>query len=206
MTTIPASKSPGERRGRAVAAKPATGLPEERSAAAVPARSNGRHAHASQPPPATWYSAKAQRAERHLLLVDLYRADPMDRVELVKTGVPAAGFVVLASNMNMPKERLASTLGLARATVDRKIRENKVLSPDESSRVLGMASLVGQVQSMVAESGRTQDFDAGAWVSNWLEQPVPALGGRRPAELMDTSEGQAIVSRLVAQMQSGAYA
>jgi putative toxin-antitoxin system antitoxin component (TIGR02293 family) len=146
------------------------------------------------------------RQKPQLRLVDVYRADPMDRVALVKSGVPAAEFVGLASTMGMPKERLASTLGLARATVDRKIRDNKLLSPDESSRVLGMASLVGQVQSLVAESGEPQGFDVGAWVSGWLERPVPALGGRRPAELMDTSEGQAIVSRLVAQMQSGAYA
>ena len=144
--------------------------------------------------------------QQHLKLVAIYRADPMDRVTLVKAGVPAADFVELASDMKMTKERLASTLGLARATVDRKIRDNKVLSPDESSRLLGMASLVGQVQSLVAESGQAQDFDAGAWLSDWLERPVPALGGRRPAELMDTPEGQGIVSRLVAQMQSGAYA
>jgi putative toxin-antitoxin system antitoxin component (TIGR02293 family) len=130
----------------------------------------------------------------------------MDRVAMVKTGVPAADFVVLAAHMCIPKERLAFTLGLARATVDRKVRDNKVFSPDEGSRVLGMASLIGQVQSMVAESGRVPGFDAGAWVSNWLEQPVPALGGRRPAEFMDTPEGQGIVSQLVAQMQSGAYA
>ena len=150
--------------------------------------------------------AKVSVAAPKLHLIDVYLADPMDRVALVKTGVPAADFVALASDLRMPKERLASTLGLARATVDRKIRDNKLLSPDESSRMLGMASLIGQVQSLVAESGEPQGFDAGAWVSHWLEQPVPALGGRRPAELMDTSEGQAIVSRLVAQMQSGAYA
>ena len=149
---------------------------------------------------------KTSRTTRELKLVELYQADPMDRVALVKAGVPATEFVELASNLKMTKERLASTLGLARATVDRKIRDKKLLSPDESSRLLGMASLVGQVQSLVAESGRPQGFDAGAWVSNWLDQPVPALGGRRPAELMDTPEGQGIVSRLVAQMQSGAYA
>ncbi len=35
---------------------------------------------------------------------------------------------------------------------------------------------------------------------------MAALGGKRPADLMDTAEGQAIVSNLVARMQSGAYA
>ena len=34
---------------------------------------------------------------------------------------------------------------------------------------------------------------------------TPALGGQRPAELMDTPEGQGIVFQLVARMQSGAY-
>ena len=202
VSMIPAPKTPVGRRARAGGAKSSAAAPKQQSGA-----SNGRRLQAAEPATSAWYDgARAPRANGHLRLVELYRADPMDRVELVKTGVPAAGFVALASDLGMAKERLAVTLGLARATVDRKIRDNKVLSPDESSRVLGMASLVGQVQSLVAESGQVQGFDAGAWVSHWLEQPVPALGGRRPAELMDTSEGQAIVSRLVAQLQSGAYA
>jgi uncharacterized protein (DUF2384 family) len=90
--------------------------------------------------------------------------------------------------------------------VDRKVRENKRLSPDESSRVLGMARLVGQVQAMVEESGRPEGFDAAAWVARWLDRPLPALAGQRPAELMDTAEGQGIVANLAARMQSGAYA
>ena len=202
MSTIPDHKTPVARRARAGTAKASAAASTQASGA-----SNGRRLRVAETATSAWYDgAKAPRANGHLRLVELYRADPMDRVELVKTGVPAAGFVALASDLGMAKERLAVTLGLARATVDRKIRDNKVLSPDESSRVLGMASLVGQVQSLVAESGQVQGFDAGAWVSHWLEQAVPALGGRRPAELMDTSEGQAIVSRLVAQLQSGAYA
>jgi putative toxin-antitoxin system antitoxin component (TIGR02293 family) len=138
--------------------------------------------------------------------MQLYRADPMERVRLVKTGMAAGAVEAIARRMAMPKERLVGTLGLARATIDRKVRENRLLSVDESSRVLGMARLVGQVQSMVEESGNPEGFDAAHWVANWLEQPLPALGGRPPAELMDTPDGQALVSDLVARMQSGAYA
>ena len=206
MSNFPALNKADKRRARAIAPKPPADTPSQGVPGSIFSQSAGRVPRGKQSGPAKLRSAKSSRAAQHLQLVELFRADPMDRVTLVKAGVPAADFVVLASNMNMAKERLASTLGLARATVDRKIRDNKMLSPDESSRVLGMASLVGQVQSLVSESGQTQDFDAGEWVSNWLEQPMPALGGRRPAELMDTPEGQGIVSRLVAQMQSGAYA
>ena len=90
--------------------------------------------------------------------------------------------------------------------MNRKSRDQKRLSSDESSRVIGMARLVGQVQAMVEESGDPEGFDAAPWVAQWLEQPLPALGGRRPAELMDTPEGESLVSNLVARLQTGAYA
>jgi putative toxin-antitoxin system antitoxin component (TIGR02293 family) len=135
-----------------------------------------------------------------------YRADPMELVTLVKRGVPAESVQALAKLMSISKERLADTLGLASATVNRKSRDHKPLSSDESSRVVGMARLVGQVQAMVEESGDPEGFDAATWVAQWLEEPLPALGGRRPAELMDTPEGQSLVSNLVARLQTGAYA
>ena len=80
-----------------------------------------------------------------------------------------------------------------------------MLSPDESARVLGMARLVGQVQPMVQESGQPEGFDAAAWVARWIDRPVPALGGLRPAELLDTAEGQAIVANVLSRAQTGAY-
>jgi uncharacterized protein (DUF2384 family) len=69
-----------------------------------------------------------------------------------------------------------------------------------------MAKLVGQLEAIVEESGEPEGFDAAAWMSRWLREPVPALGGARPIELMDTMEGQALVSAVLSQIQSGAYA
>ena len=77
---------------------------------------------------------------------------------------------------------------------------------EHESRMIGIAKLVAQLQAMVQESGNPEGFDAGAWISRWLEEPLPALGGMRPIDLMDTMEGQATVSTILAQMQSGAYA
>ena len=59
---------------------------------------------------------------------------------------------------------------------------------------------------MVHESGDPRGFKAAEWVAAWLDRPHPALGGRRPAELMDTTDGRAIVFDLVARAQSSAYA
>ncbi|AKJ28349.1 antitoxin Xre-like helix-turn-helix domain-containing protein [Caldimonas brevitalea] len=135
----------------------------------------------------------------------VFEADPIERVRIVKAGVPASAVEEIARQMAVSKERLMGTLGLARATIDRKVREHKPLSTDEGSRVLGLSRLVGQVQAMVEESGNPEGFNAAEWVAGWLERPLPALGGQRPAELMDTPEGQGIVAQLIARMQSGAY-
>jgi putative toxin-antitoxin system antitoxin component (TIGR02293 family) len=137
---------------------------------------------------------------------DLYRASTVDRVQIVKRGLPARYTTVLANGMYISKEKLYTTVGLARATVDRKVRADQRLNQDESERVMGIARLVGQAQSMVEESGGGADFDAAKWLAEWLDRPLPALGGKRPAEFMDTAEGRTLVSDLLAQQQSGAYA
>ena len=128
----------------------------------------------------------------------------LERIRIVKDGIPARTVEAMARRMAVPKERLVATLGLTRATVDRKARDNKPLSIDESARVLGMARLVGQVQEMVTESGDPAGFDAASWVARWLQSPLPAFGGKRPAEFMDTADGQSLVSAMVRRYQESA--
>lgn len=138
--------------------------------------------------------------------LSLYDSGQVDRIGLVKQGLPARLLITLANDMHIPRERLYAWLGIARATANRKVKEDQVLSQDESERALGIARLVGQVEKMVAESGEPQGFDAARWTAAWLDGPNAALGGRTPGELMDTADGRALVAGLVAQMQSGAYA
>jgi uncharacterized protein (DUF2384 family) len=61
---------------------------------------------------------------------------------------------------------------------------------------------------MLVESGdpiTASGFDVDKWLADWMNQPMPALGGRHPIEYMDTIEGQDQVSGLLARMQSGAF-
>ena len=156
-------------------------------------------------------TSSSARLWNHLLggerpLGSLYALAPMGRVALVKEGVPSEALGLLAADMGITKEQLYATLGVPRATMERKVRQRRRLNQDEGERVVGVARLVGQVEQMVRESGDLEGFDAPRWVAVWLGRPVPALGGARPGDLMDTAEGREIVSSLVAQMQSGAYA
>ncbi len=130
----------------------------------------------------------------------------VERIGMVKAGLPAKLLATLANDMHVPRERLYGWLGIARTTANRKVKDDEVLSQDESERALGITSLVGQVQKIVSESGTPEGFDAARWTADWLEEANDALGGLAPGEFMDTSDGRALVSGLVAQMQSGAYA
>lgn len=76
------------------------------------------------------------------------------------------------------------------------------LSPAEGQRVRGFGPLLGQRQTMVRESGNPEGFDAASWLSAWMTTPVPALGGARPLDLMDTMTGQALVSPVHAQCRA----
>ena len=138
--------------------------------------------------------------------VSLFKKDPLEYVGLVKHGVPALLIELVADEMGVSKDRLLIILGLPRATIPRKAKTNQSLSAEESSRVLGISRLIGQTQAMVQTSGNPDGFDAAAWVAQWLDQPLPAICGKRPAELMDTAEGQAFVSNMLSRAHSGAYA
>jgi putative toxin-antitoxin system antitoxin component (TIGR02293 family) len=133
-------------------------------------------------------------------------SDPAVRMDLVRHGVPAQAVAALADALAMSRDELTRELALPRATVERKLRDGGHLGQAESERVLGVVHLIAQVRRIVEESGDPTGFDAALWTADWLRTPAPALGGRLPVEYMDTAEGRAIVSRLVAQMQSGAYA
>jgi len=68
------------------------------------------------------------------------------------------------------------------------------------------AELVSVAELIVSESGNPVGFDAERWVAEWLELPHPALGGNKPADLVSTDHGKALVRNLLAQQQSSAYA
>ncbi len=80
-----------------------------------------------------------------------------------------------------------------------------MITAEQGLRELGIARLVAQVQAIVEESGNPEGFDAAGWIAGWLERPLPALGGHKPAEFMDTAEGQAMVANMLERAWSGAY-
>lgn len=146
---------------------------------------------------------------RWLDFIRLHRATPVERIGLIRKGVNAADFKVFVSRLDVQQEKIFTMLDIATATVNRKASRNEALSREDSEKVLGMAKLIGQVEAMLEASGEPaliHDFDAARWLTHWMEEPVPALGGASPSDYMDTIEGQEMIAKLLALMQTGAYA
>ncbi|WP_458098435.1 antitoxin Xre/MbcA/ParS toxin-binding domain-containing protein [Roseomonas sp. WA12] len=138
--------------------------------------------------------------------VEMFRAEPIKRIGMIKHGLRAAEAKRILSDLAVTQAVAMRALNISAATMNRKVRGEDRLPPAESERVLGIARLVGQVQAIVEESGNPVGFDAAAWTSRWLSEPLPALGGARPLDLLDTMEGQALVSSTLAHVQGSAYA
>jgi putative toxin-antitoxin system antitoxin component (TIGR02293 family) len=119
--------------------------------------------------------------------------------------VPAVDAKRLLEALAVPQAAACKALGLSVATINKKAKSGQALAQDEGERVIGVAKLVGQLEAMVEESGDPEGFDPVAWISTWLNEPLPALGGTRPIDLLDTMEGQALVGDTLARVQSGAY-
>jgi putative toxin-antitoxin system antitoxin component (TIGR02293 family) len=157
-------------------------------------------------PAETASKTTAKRQPMALSYLEVYHASPLERINLIKRGVLATDAKRIFTALAIGQGAALQALNLAPATVNKKAKQDQTLSPGESERVIGFAKLVGQLESMVRESGDSEGFDAASWMARWLKEPVGALGGKRPIDLMDTMEGQALVSTLLAQVQSGAYA
>lgn len=149
-------------------------------------------------------AAKGQTPVLSYLVV--YRATPQERIEMIRRGIPAFEAKRLFADLSIGQGAGFEALRLATATVNKKVKQGGTLSPEESERILGFAKLVGQLEAMIQDSGDPANFDARAWMARWLTEPLPALGGARPADLLDTMEGQGLVAAALSKIQSGVYA
>ena len=68
-----------------------------------------------------------------------------------------------------------------------------------------ITSLTALVQRMVDESGNPQGFDARAWLDHWLVSAVPALGGRRPLDVLKEPAVLDLLRGVLLNAQSGTF-
>ncbi|WP_293372473.1 antitoxin Xre/MbcA/ParS toxin-binding domain-containing protein [Nevskia sp.] len=160
--------------------------------------------HVAEPQPRAWvtpagaFDACVQRVAN---------ADAMERAELEREGITGNVLKELPIRLQLPAMRLYAMLGLPKATAARKIAATEHLTGSSGHAAIGLIGLLVTAQRMVADSTADEaaNFDTAAWLGRWLELPQPALGGRRPGDLIDTPAGLAMVARVLGAIESGSY-
>lgn len=134
-------------------------------------------------------------------------ADPIQLIATEREGVAGVFVKDLAKRMAIPAQRMFAILGVPKATAEKKVAGGELLTGSGGRAAVGIARLLAIASEIVADSTAPEaaGFDTARWLGQWLETPQPALGGRKPADLIDTPTGLEVVARLLGAIESGAY-
>jgi putative toxin-antitoxin system antitoxin component (TIGR02293 family) len=140
------------------------------------------------------------------LIEKIRHATPLELVEVERGGVGGRLLKEMAKEMDIPTSRLFNMIGVPKATAEKKAATNEAITGAGGQAAIGMVRLLGIAQAIAENStADVKDFDVRKWLGQWLERPQPALGGKKPADLLDTPTGLEVVSRLLGAVESGAY-
>ena len=144
--------------------------------------------------------AKQKRLEtlkvRRTALPSLQNISPADLVHAIQAELPFAELEALRANVDLPLERLATILGIARATLHRRKASGK---PDaaESDRVVRYIRLEHQA---------TEVFTTVENARQWLSAPQVGLGGAVSLQYAATEVGAREAGNLLGRIEYGVYA
>jgi putative toxin-antitoxin system antitoxin component (TIGR02293 family) len=120
---------------------------------------------------------------------------PLAQIETIRQGIATQVFEQIASAIGVGKETLAHKLNINAQTLRK--RKSRMLSADEAEKSLRVArvfALAGEV------------LGSGEKARQWINDQIPALGGKRPLDLLDTDVGAQEVMNLLQSLKWGMYA
>jgi uncharacterized protein (DUF2384 family) len=135
------------------------------------------------------------------------RASPAQMMSLERVGVEGRMIKAMAGELRLPVGSFYEMLGMPKATIEKKTAANQPIAGTYGHAALGMAKLLATASNIVANSTAkgAENFDVGKWLGEWITRPQAALGGKKPAEFLDTPTGADVVCRLLGAIESGAY-
>jgi putative toxin-antitoxin system antitoxin component (TIGR02293 family) len=116
-------------------------------------------------------------------------------VKDVREGFAFSELEALRDWLELPMERLAACLGIARATLHRRKQAGR-LTPDESEKVLRFRRLMDQATGIFGSEDEAR---------SWLSRPKRGLGGAVPLEYAGSEIGAREVEMLLGRIDYSVY-
>ena len=123
-------------------------------------------------------------------------ASSRDLIEIVRRGLPYSELEALRDALDLPMERLATHVGMSRATSQRRKQSGGTLNAIQSDRLVRLARLVGKAIDVMEGEKNARD---------WLTSPQHGLGGATPLDYADTEVGAREVENLLGRIEHGVF-
>ena len=120
---------------------------------------------------------------------------PFEQIETIRKGIATQVFDQLAATLGLGKEALARSLNINPQTLRK--RKSRLLSPEEAEKSLRAARVFAFATEVLGTDEKARI---------WLNDRIPALGGKRPIDLLDTDVGAHQVTNLLGGIKWGMYA
>ena len=128
-------------------------------------------------------------------VVAMAALSPLEQIETIRKGIAAQVFDQIAVALGVGKETLARKLNINAQTLRK--RKSRKLSADEAEKSLRVARIFAFATEVLGSENDAR---------SWLNQNIPALGGKRPLDLLDTDVGAHEVTNLLGGIKWGMYA
>lgn len=143
-------------------------------------------------PPSIWTLAKI------LGLKNLKSEDPITIIRITREGLPIKSIRSLAAALDLRSVEMAGILPISSRTIQRyeDKEPGELLTAEVSDHMV-------QVSKVIAKA--TEVFEDAALAKEWLKESIPALGGRPPLSLLDTSTGIELVMTELVRIEYGVF-
>ncbi|NHE59986.1 type II RES/Xre toxin-antitoxin system antitoxin [Cyclobacterium plantarum] len=122
-------------------------------------------------------------------------ANKMDRVNLIREGLPYETIEVLSKRAALPVKQLLHLFGIPQTTYNKKKRDQELLSRRDTEVVLVLTELMDFGVAVFNEEAEK--------FQRWLKKPNISLGGVSPESLFDSITGIHEVSNSLNRLEYG---
>lgn len=121
----------------------------------------------------------------------------LEMAALILSGLPAGVLRRVGAFLGLRAEKVGSIVNINEKTLERRLKAQARLKPDESERVARLMRII---------SLATSALESEAHAREWLQRPLRELGGRTPLQMTATEPGAREVERVLGRLEHGIFA
>lgn len=131
----------------------------------------------------------AARAEGHFVAFrdSVVQVGVAERINRIRHGIEARNIVHVSEHFNVSRDTIGNIIGIAPATMNRKIKSQAILSPSESEKLERIAEIEAEAENVFGDGNKAR---------NWMLKDNTALGSA-PLSLLDTELGTVEVRKVL---------